>query len=183
MKHLSYASRLAIGCLAVLVALTACSSGGGSTATTAATPASGAPSVPAPSGAAATTAPLDEVQRTTFAKSLDIDFSKMMRRPSGLWVQDFETGTGGVAARERTVVIRYSGMLPDGKVFDSGEITIALGKRKVIQAWEDGVLGMRVGGKRRIVTPPHLAYGARGAPPVIPPYAVLVFDMTLTQVY
>jgi FKBP-type peptidyl-prolyl cis-trans isomerase FkpA len=114
---------------------------------------------------------------------LGIDLSKMARRPSGLYVQDLERGTGTVAASTRTATVRYVGYLSDGKKFDSGDITITLGTNKVIRAWEDGVLGMRVGGKRRLVTPPHLAYGSRGAPPAIPPNAVLVFDMELLQVY
>lgn len=156
-----------------LAATAACSSGGGSTAAT-----------PASAPAASSTAGLDEVQRTTFAPSLGIDLTKMVRRPSGLYVRDYEAGTGTVASRDRTAVVRYNGILPDGKIFDSGEITVVLdGKGKVIRAWEEGLLGMRVGGKRRLVSPPHLAYGARGAPPTIPPNAVLVFDMSLLQVY
>ena len=107
----------------------------------------------------------------------------MMRRNSGLYVQDLQIGTGSVAAQSRNAVVRYTGYLPDGKSFDSGEITISIGAGKVIRAWDEGVLGMRVGGRRRLVAPPHLAYGSRGAPPAIPPNAVLVFDMELTQVY
>jgi peptidylprolyl isomerase len=123
------------------------------------------------------------VERTQFNPELNIDLSKMTRRTSGLYVQDIERGTGAVAASTRTAVLRYAGYLPSGKMFDSGEITITLGTNKVIRAWEEGVLGMRVGGRRRLVTPPHLAYGSRGAPPDIPPNAVLVFDMQLLQVY
>jgi FKBP-type peptidyl-prolyl cis-trans isomerase len=160
--------------LLFLAATAACSSGGSSTST---------PSTAA-SPAATTSADLDEVQRTTFAPSLGIDLTKMIRRPSGLYVRDYEAGTGTVASRDRTAVVRYNGIFPDGKVFDSGEITVVLdGKGKVIRAWEEGLLGMRVGGKRRLVSPPHLAYGARGAPPTIPPNAVLVFDMSLLSVY
>jgi FKBP-type peptidyl-prolyl cis-trans isomerase len=80
-------------------------------------------------------------------------------------------------------VLRYTGYLTNGKQFDTGEITITIGTGKVIRAWDEGVLGMRVGGKRRLVSPPHLAYGAKGAAPAIPPNAVLVFDMELLQVY
>jgi len=127
--------------------------------------------------------PAGDVERATFAPSLNVDLAKMIRRPSGLYVQDFETGTGSVAATGRTAVLRYVGYLADGKQFDASEITITLGTNRVIKAWEDGVLGMRVGGRRRLISPPHLAYGTKGAPPTIPSNAVLVFDMELEQVY
>ncbi len=160
----------------LFLAASACSKGMSSAATT-----------PAPVSTVNTSAPMvgpaGDVERATFAPSLNVDLSKMIRRPSGLYVQDFEAGTGSVAATGRTAVVRYTGYLTDGKQFDAGEITITLGTNKVIRAWEDGVLGMRVGGRRRLVSPPHLAYGSRGAPPVIPGGAVLVFDMELMQVY
>jgi FKBP-type peptidyl-prolyl cis-trans isomerase len=124
-----------------------------------------------------------DIEHTEFSPTLGVDLSKMMRRPSGLYVQDLSVGTGNVAAQTRTAVVNYAGYLPNGKRFDTGEITITIGAGKVIRAWDEGVLGMRVGGRRRLVTPPHLAYGARGAPPEIPPNAVLVFDMELVQVY
>lgn len=162
---------------AAAVAVVACASGGASARTTAASGASSTASIPVPA------VPDGDIEHTTFGTSLNVDLSKMTRRPTGLYVQDFTIGTGSVAARGRTAVVRYTGYLADGKQFDSGEITIGLGSGKVIRAWEDGVLGMRVGGKRRLVSPPHLAYGAKGSPPVIPPNAVLVFDMELTQVY
>ena len=91
-------------------------------------------------------------------------------------------GTGAVATRGRSVVVRYAGWLANGKQFDSGEVTVTLGQNKVIRAWEDGILGMRVGGRRRLVTPPNLAYGSRGAGDDIPPNSVLVFEMEVTAV-
>jgi hypothetical protein len=155
-------------------AVGACSKGG---------PETQAAPVPATSNPLTLPGMTGEVEATQFDRSLDVDLSKMTRRPTGLYVQDFEIGTGAVAARSRTAVVRYAGYLPSGKKFDSGEITITLGTGRVIRAWEDGVLGMRVGGRRRLVSPPHLAYGVKGAPPDIPPNAVLVFDMELLQVY
>ena len=127
--------------------------------------------------------PIGEVERTTFAPELGVDLSKMIKRPSGLYVEDLAAGTGTVASRERTVVVRYIGWLPNGKKFDEGEITVALGQNKVIRAWEDGLLGMRVGGRRLLVSPPSLAYGARGAGNDVPPNSVLVFLMQLQSVY
>src|SRR4051812_22394529 len=155
-----------VALLSCLAGVVGCSSGG--------SPAATATSSPVPA-ATVLSAPTGDVEATHFNPSLGVDLSKMTKRPSGLYVLDTEIGTGNVAARTRTAVVRYIGYLPDGKSFDSGEITITLGANKVIRAWEDGVLGMRVGGKRRLVTPPHLAYGARGAPPTIPSNAVLVF--------
>lgn len=91
-------------------------------------------------------------------------------------------GTGAVATRTRTVLVRYSGWLWNGKQFDSGEVTVTLGTNKTIRAWEEGLLGMRAGGKRRLVVPPAMGYGARGSGDVIPPNAILVFEMELLQV-
>ena len=124
-----------------------------------------------------------DVERTTFASSLNIQLDKMVRRTSGLYVQDLVTGTGSVAARGRSAVVRYTGWLANGKQFDSSELTVTLGSNKTIAAWEEGLLGMRVGGKRRLVVPPNLGYGARGAGNDIPPNSVLIFQMELTSVY
>jgi FKBP-type peptidyl-prolyl cis-trans isomerase len=92
-------------------------------------------------------------------------------------------GSGAVATRGRTVVVRYAGWLPNAKQFDSGELSVTLGSNKTIPAWEEGLLGMRVGGRRRLVVPPNLGYGSRGAGNDIPPNSVLVFDMEVLSVY
>lgn len=131
---------------------------------------------------AAVRAPIaSDVERTTFAPSLGVHLDSMTRRVSGLYVQDLVTGTGAVVTRGRTAVVRYTGWLPDGKEIDSGEISVSVGSHQTIPAWEEALLGMRVGGKRRIVTPPNLAYGSRGSGD-IPPNAVLVFEMQVTDV-
>lgn len=106
----------------------------------------------------------------------------MVRRSTGLYVQDLVVGTGTPATRGRTAVLRYSGWLANGKMFDSGEISVTLGSNATIRAWEDGLLGMRVGGRRRLVVPPSMGYGSRGNGDVIPPNAVLVFEVELQQV-
>jgi FKBP-type peptidyl-prolyl cis-trans isomerase FkpA len=136
---------------------------------------SGASSSPTPTPLAS------DVERTTFAPSLGVHIESMSRRPSGLYVQDLESGTGAVVTRGRTAVVRYTGWLANGDEFDSGEVSVSVGSHQTIPAWEEALLGMRVGGKRRIVTPPNLAYGASGAGK-IPPNAVLVFDMEVTDV-
>jgi FKBP-type peptidyl-prolyl cis-trans isomerase len=107
----------------------------------------------------------------------------MSRRPTGLYVQDLVTGNGAVAARGRSVVVRYKGWLPTGKQFDAGEITVTLGQNKTIRAWEEGLLGMRVGGKRKLVVPPYLAYGNKAQGDLIPPNSVLIFEMEALSVF
>ncbi|HVX39419.1 MAG TPA: FKBP-type peptidyl-prolyl cis-trans isomerase [Gemmatimonadaceae bacterium] len=149
-------------------------------------PPEAAPAAPAAAPAAPTSLPQpqpvsDIVHQTTFAPSLGIDLSRMLRHPSGLYVQDLATGTGAVAFRGKTLVVRYTGWLADGTEFDSGEITVTLGGKGVIPGWEEGLLGMRVGGRRRLIVPPELGYGAAGQGK-IPPNAVLVFDMELTGI-
>jgi len=145
----------------------------------------GGASSPASSSVSTTpqpTAIAGDVERTTFATSLGVDLGAMTKRASGLYVQDLQMGTGAVAIRGKSVVVRYAGWLPNGKQFDSGEVTVTLGTNKVIRAWEEALLGMRVGGRRRLVTPPNLAYGSRGAGDDIPPNAVLVFEMQVMSI-
>jgi FKBP-type peptidyl-prolyl cis-trans isomerase len=123
-----------------------------------------------------------DVERTDFAPSLNVHLDSMTRRASGLYVEDLERGSGTVATQGRSVVVRYTGWLANGKEIDSGEITVTIGANKTIRAWDEGLLGMRVGGKRRLVVPPALGYGRAGAGDNIPPNAVLVFDMELRSV-
>lgn len=104
-----------------------------------------------------------------------------------LEITDLRKGTGAVAERGKTVVVHYRGTLTDGTEFDSSRkhgspFSFALGAGHVISGWEQGVLGMRVGGRRRLVIPPHMAYGSQGAGNVIPPHATLVFEVELLEV-
>jgi FKBP-type peptidyl-prolyl cis-trans isomerase len=104
----------------------------------------------------------------------------------GLQIEDLVTGTGTQAARGDEVSVDYTGKLEDGTVFDSsqgrGVFKFVLGEKKVIQGWEQGLIGMRIGGKRKLVIPPSLAYGSRGAPPRIPANATLTFEVELRDV-
>ncbi len=100
--------------------------------------------------------------------------------------EELVAGKGLEAVRGRTVEVHYTGWLTDGKQFDSSvggdPFSFRLGAGEVIEGWDRGVAGMRVGGKRKLTIPPELGYGARGAPPVIPPNATLVFEVELLSV-
>jgi len=112
--------------------------------------------------------------------------------PSGLQMEDLVVGTGHPAAFGSDVQVHYTGWLPGadnepGRKFDSSHdrqepFGFALGKGNVIAGWEEGVMGMRVGGKRRLIIPPALGYGEFGAGGVIPPNATLLFDIELLEV-
>ncbi len=108
--------------------------------------------------------------------------------PKELVVQDVIVGTGKEAKSGDTVDVQYVGVLRDnGKEFDSswkrGEpFSFALGAGSVIQGWDQGVVGMKVGGRRRLIIPADLAYGEAGSPPTIPANAALVFDVDLEKV-
>ncbi|WP_286192911.1 MULTISPECIES: FKBP-type peptidyl-prolyl cis-trans isomerase [unclassified Synechococcus] len=106
--------------------------------------------------------------------------------PSGLRITDLALGEGAEAKSGQTVVVNYRGTLTNGKEFDSsygrGPFSFPLGAGRVIRGWDEGVAGMKVGGKRKLVIPSDLAYGERGAGGVIPPNATLVFEVELLEI-
>ncbi len=112
---------------------------------------------------------------------------KEVTTPSGLKYTDTVVGTGTTAEKGKRVSVHYTGYLMDGKKFDSSvdrgqPFQFNLGAGQVIKGWDEGVAGMKVGGKRTLVIPADLAYGARGAGGVIPPNATLKFDVELLNV-
>lgn len=105
----------------------------------------------------------------------------------GLDVQDMKLGAGAEAKRGKRVTVHYVGTLTNGKKFDSSRdrnegFSFRLGAGEVIQGWDVGVAGMKVGGLRKLTIPPEMAYGADGFPPVIPPHSTLVFEVELLDV-
>ena len=107
--------------------------------------------------------------------------------PSGLKYVDLQVGSGDTAKPGDLVTVHYTGWLVDGAKFDSSvdrrqPFSFPLGAGRVIKGWDEGVAGMKVGGKRKLTIPPDLGYGTRGAGGVIPPNATLLFDVELLEV-
>jgi FKBP-type peptidyl-prolyl cis-trans isomerase len=100
--------------------------------------------------------------------------------------EDLKLGDGAEAVAGKTVEVHYTGWLLDGKQFDSskgrGPFSFALGGGQVIKGWDQGVVGMKVGGTRKLTIPPELGYGMRGFPGVIPAQATLLFEVELLAV-
>lgn len=123
----------------------------------------------------------------TFDPSLGVNLAEMTKTPTGLYWKDIVVGTGPEAVAGSTAVVDYTGWLPNARQFDSSKnsgkpYTFVVGQGMVIAGWDQGVAGMRKGGRRLIVIPPELGYGATGAGGLIPPNATLVFDLELRDV-
>ncbi len=104
-----------------------------------------------------------------------------------LQIEELAVGDGAEAKSGDTVHVHYTGWLTDGTKFDSSvdrgkPFTFPLGEGRVIRGWDEGVAGMKVGGKRKLTIPPEMGYGSRGAGGVIPPNATLVFEVELLDI-
>ena len=143
-----------------------------------------APGLSCAGGGVGGATPIPEVE---FSPELGIELDRMTRSSSGLYSMDLEVGMGEEARTTRLVTVHYIGSFPDGEVFESslasGEpASFTLGRQEVIPGWEEGIRGMREGGRRKLVVPPRLAYGRRGLDDLIPGNAVLVFEVQLLRV-
>lgn len=126
-----------------------------------------------------------DIESTEFAASLGVDLSLMTKTPSGLYYRDLAAGTGAVAQSGQTVGVYYRGWFPNGTLFDSrlagqAPFSFTLGTGQVITGWDQGLEGMRVGGRRQLVIPPSLGYGPVQYGP-IPGNSILVFEVQLAS--
>jgi FKBP-type peptidyl-prolyl cis-trans isomerase len=123
----------------------------------------------------------------TSDKDKDKPEKKVVTTKSGLKYEDSKVGTGDEAKAGDTVEVHYTGWLKNGKKFDSSldrkePFSFKLGAGQVIKGWDEGVAGMKVGGKRKLTIPPELGYGSRGAGDAIPPNSELIFEVELLKV-
>lgn len=124
---------------------------------------------------------------STTTAPMDLTLNPSEPLPTTLVITDLVVGTGAEATPGSTVSVNYVGALPDGTVFDAsanhgGAFTFPLGAGQVIRGWDEGVAGMKVGGKRRLVIPPDMAYGNQAVGGVIPANATLLFEVELVSV-
>ena len=106
---------------------------------------------------------------------------------SGLQIKEIECGEGEEAQKGDTLEVHYEGRLEDGTKFDASRdhgstFEFQVGAGQVIQGWDEGLIGMKIGGVRELTIPPELGYGPQGAPPAIPPNATLVFEVELVDI-
>lgn len=120
-------------------------------------------------------------EEVTFAPELGVDLNSMQRLPSGVYIKDLVTGTGDEVMSDSNIEVTFRAWLVNGRQVDGGNLP-CFPLAMLIQGWQDGIPGMLVGGKRKLVVPPTSAYGKEGSFPSIPPNATLVFDVELTAV-
>src|SRR5215831_14931840 len=195
----------ALGAVILAVGLGGCNQSSTSTGTAASTSSTGSSAASSPSGTASGTASGATSGATSGTTSMSsgaaatgtaggaaaaalpgesVGAAKEVTTSSGLKYTDIKVGDGTVAENGMVASVHYTGWLTDGTKFDSSvdrgqPFSFRLGGGEVIRGWDEGVKGMRVGGKRKLVIPSDLGYGSRGAGGVIPPNASLVFDVEL----
>jgi peptidylprolyl isomerase len=130
-------------------------------------------------------APVPEIAETVFAPDLNVNLAAMTVTNSGLYIQDLVAGTGAAVAVGQVITVHYTGWLANGTRFDGNvggtPLTREIGVGGLIRGWDEGLIGMKVGGKRRLIVPPALGY-ANNPRPGIPANSILVFDVQLVGV-
>lgn len=124
---------------------------------------------------------------TVMDKSAGAQADKMVKTPSGLQYEDMVAGSGTSPSPGKKVTVHYTGWLADGTKFDSSvdrnePFVFQIGVGQVIPGWDEGVMTMKIGGKRKLIIPANLGYGAAGAGGVIPPNATLLFEVILLDI-
>jgi len=132
-------------------------------------------------------APTTVTENNTLIASDTMSDANVVTTPSGLKYVEVKEGTGATPQTGQTVEVHYTGTLEDGTKFDSSRdrgqpFDFKIGLGQVIKGWDEGLSTMKVGGQRQLIIPPELGYGARGAGGVIPPNAILHFDVELLGV-
>ena len=120
-------------------------------------------------------------------KGAGVQSEKMVKTPTGLQYEDLVAGSGASPSPGNKVTVHYTGWLTDGRKFDSSvdrnePFVFQIGAGQVIQGWDEGVMSMKIGGKRKLIIPANLGYGTAGAGGVIPPNATLVFEVILLDI-
>jgi peptidylprolyl isomerase len=145
------------------------------------------PSTPSVAATEASTTPTPTPTTTNTPKTTTTDAKKTITTASGLKYVELKVGTGATPKPGQTVAVQYTGTLENGTKFDSSrdrgvpfEFPLAAGQ--VIKGWDEGLSTMKVGGRRQLIIPPELGYGASGAGGVIPPNATLIFDVELVGI-
>lgn len=130
-------------------------------------------------------APAVPPEQTTFATALGVNLANMTKTSTGLYYQDTPAGTGATAVAGNHVTVHYTGYLPNGTTIDTSigktAFGFTLGAGSVIKGWDEGMVGMRVGGTRKLVIPAELGYGGAAVGP-IPANSVLVFQIQLISI-
>ncbi|MFH7024592.1 MAG: FKBP-type peptidyl-prolyl cis-trans isomerase [Heteroscytonema crispum UTEX LB 1556] len=177
-----------VGLMIVCCSMVACTQQGDTQQTSNPTNATSTPSVAA-NEASVTPTPTPTATSTTTntPKTTTTDAKKTITTASGLKYVELKVGTGATPKPGQIVLVHYTGTLENGTKFDSSRdrgvpFDFPLGTGQVIKGWDEGLSTMKVGGRRQLIIPPELGYGANGAGGVIPPNATLIFDVELLGV-
>ena len=122
------------------------------------------------------------IEAASYAQGLGVDLKASVKSATGLYYRDLVVGTGAEATPGKQASVKYDGTLADGTRFDAGTFPFIVGAHRVVAGWDEGVAGMKVGGKRQLIIPPDLGYGPAGSPPRIPPNSIMVFMVELLGV-